>query len=919
MQRILNRQVALSIRSEERLLLEILNSNFTHNNRAVFVDMHSKANGDSSVNISNCEFTGNIAGGPGGAIFLHQTLGTLRTSVKYCEFYSNWALHLYGDEVYEDTDKGKETVQVTDDITQVSGNGGAIAVHTVPTVSKSHIQITESIFTANTAETYGGTLYIGPYVRAIISNSSLTNIEREEFLGESREIRPYIGDIVESRGNMVMRDNTFRVSSANESVPVLSYRASEEGAHMESYQTNLICPDGYHSHTVSTYVALSRKKKTIDTLLLYCRPCSFAKYSLVGAHLTMDNLNFTYIVNSTCHKCPYGALCNDNIKAKANFWGEEYDNEVDMYLCPEDYCCPDAHCTTFDKCAFNRTGRLCGKCKDGYSESLYSAECIPHDECTYVSIFWVILAVYGCAYVIFFLLEEEWQLLLHSFTTWLQLMFFHYLFKCRRGAKRVHRAVSVRRKSTTINSKTKVDNSTNEKPDTGGTDDDDEEEDAEDAHSAYLSIFMYYVQIPSLLRISIFYENEDRIRPLEDLLSGIKSAVSFNSYGIKYTTCIMKDITVIYKVAMRFAFVVYLFIVLIVIYLLVKPFCCAIQPRKRFAVCRKSSPFDAKFITAFVSLLLYTYQYLAENSMAMLRCIDVKTVNSSVLYLDANITCYQPWQFVVITFVCIYVIPFAVVLAIAPDLLRRHLIKVPVFIVSLFLPLFSGPYLGYLFITRRQKDRHLRLTKTVVLDDGTIIRAPKKEKEKRDTATLVSRLLSEPYKNKFAWGICWEGVVALRRLLLIVIATFNTSIIFRHLLLVLGCQIALLMQLAVRPFVRRACNIAETLSLTVLLLISIMNFLKSSYFQSGEVPDPTTDKIFFIYDWIEALLLGVVPLGIIGLLILSLLAWPVQKCLGGLCNIKCRNAPRYSSTGEAPETNIANGNNSNTVNSITSC
>ena len=162
-------------------------------------------------------------------------------------------------------------------------------------------------------------------------------------------------------------------------MPVSSYRASEE--YMDLDHTDFICPDGYHIHTVSTFVALSKTKKPIDTLLLYCFPCTEGSYSLVDSHIIMHNLNMTYVRNSTCLSCPYGAICDSTVVAKANFWGDKYEDEISMYLCP--------------------AGRLCGQCKDGYSESLYSAKCILNEECTYASIFWIMLGLYGFIYVTF--------------------------------------------------------------------------------------------------------------------------------------------------------------------------------------------------------------------------------------------------------------------------------------------------------------------------------------------------------------------------------------------------------------------------------------------------------------------------------------------------------------------------------------
>ena len=76
-----------------------------------------------------------------------------------------------------------------------------------------------------------------------------------------------------------------------------------------------------------------------------------------------------------------------------------------------------------------------------------------------------------------------------------------------------------------------------------------------------------------------------------------------------------------------------------------------------------SSTLNAKFAAAIVSLLLYTYQYFAENGFIMLKCINLESESKPALYLDAHVSCYESWQYAVIVFVCVYVIPFTIVIS----------------------------------------------------------------------------------------------------------------------------------------------------------------------------------------------------------------------------------------------------------------
>ena len=76
-----------------------------------------------------------------------------------------------------------------------------------------------------------------------------------------------------------------------------------------------------------------------------------------------------------CHECPWGGggggICNDSVRAKPNHWGLVKDNKIFFFGCPNSYCCSKTHCEGINKCATHRTGILCGRCKEGYSDALF--------------------------------------------------------------------------------------------------------------------------------------------------------------------------------------------------------------------------------------------------------------------------------------------------------------------------------------------------------------------------------------------------------------------------------------------------------------------------------------------------------------------------------------------------------------------
>ena len=670
---------------------------------------------------------------------------------------------------------------------------------------------------------HGGTLYLSPYVRGILENNIFENVLTKH----DQTVRPRLGDVMELRGSMQFTKNTIRAQTAIKSVPIISYRASDIGSFLESDDVEVSCPVGYDVQVISTFIVLSRKRKPVETLWIHCTPCDEAMYSLTHAQVVINNLDVHRVSEAHCKRCPYGAHCHIDVKAKANFWGESHNNEVAMYLCPEEYCCQDLVCSTYDICAPHREGILCGQCEQGYSESLFSAKCIKNEECTYATTFWLVIVLYGLLYVVFFILEEEWGIFLGNFTSWLKSKMC--LFMARQ-------------------------------PGTSASDED-------DVVGAYLSIFMYYIQVPNILKISILYRHNTGQHPLHELVNTVQSVFSFNTFGIHLKTCILEGVTAVFKIWIKLAFVFYLFVALVLMFLIVKPISRSINTKRKKSLFSGSSPLNAKFLAAFISLLLYTYQYLAENSFSMLKCLDITSINSSVLLIDASVVCYESWQFGVIVFVSIYVIPFGFVLTLAPNLLGRNVIGIRLFITSMFIPLFCIPIVLLRFI---------RYHRSIDFKQG---------RPASSARVLVSRLLSDPYRGDICWGICWEGVITLRRLLLILIATFTSSILLRHILLYAACQIILIIQLLLKPFRKRSCNRFEVLSLTVLTIVSVMNLVKAAYFQSGEIPDPGVEKIFEAYDWAEAVLFGMLPLVVIGIaavcILLRILTLPLRACRMG--------------------------------------
>ena len=405
---------------------------------------------------------------------------------------------------------------------------------------------------------------------------------------------------------------------------------------------------------------------------------------------------------------------------------------------------------------------------------------------------------------------------------------------------------------------------------------------------AYLTIFMYYVQVPALLKISILYD-DGRKEPLEAIQSNIASVFTFDSFGLSFNTCLFDNVTPVVKVALRSAFIGYLFVTLVLLLMigLLMRLCGygrgEEQPRPNRARappvpgsrdsehrgCWPTSiPVGSRFISAFIALILYTYEYISENGFLLLKCVHIKSIDQEVMFIDGNQHCYQEWQYVVIVFVCVYVLPMFAVVAIAPVLLRERKIKVVVFVFSLIFPLLFLPMLIFLFV----RDRKYLVSHSV--DD--------KNYKKDGAVQTVVHLIAEPYRLNELGGFCWEGIIILRRLILVAIATLINSVITRHILLVFACLFALISHNRIKPFTKKSCNFLESISLFIMLCIAVMSLVKGVYFDSGEVPLGVANTLLLVYDYIEIIFISIIPslilLFIVLCILIRLLALPFEFC-----------------------------------------
>ncbi len=182
------------------------------------------------------------------------------------------------------------------------------------------------------------------------------------------------------------------------------------------------CPLWYnHNFEFRTEIASNFKQRNysstqaITNLRYECGVCSESYYTTLPRKNKISffpNIStFNETSKSLCKSCPYGAHCSGNsVVARPNFWGYYHEGELLFQQCPKQHCCSgndESLCSAYNSCTGNRTGALCGACKEGLSVSILSGECIPNSKCGDDHWFWLLAFLMMLAYTIWYTFKDD--------------------------------------------------------------------------------------------------------------------------------------------------------------------------------------------------------------------------------------------------------------------------------------------------------------------------------------------------------------------------------------------------------------------------------------------------------------------------------------------------------------------------------
>ena len=368
----------------------------------------------------------------------------------------------------------------------------------------------------------------------------------------------------------------------------------------------------------------------------------------------------------------------------------------------------------------------------------------------------------------------------------------------------------------------------------------------------YLKIVFYYYQVANMLLISTstgIVLSTYFARPIMDLFNFQQS------FGDEGKVCPLIGLTAVTKQLLKASEVFATLFFVLVFY--------AIHVVYNYSKGHQI-PNICPYLGAVMEALLLGYSTLTSVSFKLLSCVSLG-VHGNVLFIDGNISCYQWWQYLLGTFIIVFAVPFTVLLAWGSVKLFSGTVTIRGLVLGCIFPLPVLLYwlFSFLCYSAVQYNEH-------------------------DEALAVKRALYGPFrepKDGKKGTVYWESILIARRLVLIVLHTFVIDMHARFLIMSFVCMIILCIHLIVQPFRRNSANILESCSLLSLVVIATINTYKASFISVGVEPSgPTSEVVGYLSQWIEVVLLGIVPLGFLVLVFLFVLS-QIVHALYYCCNL----------------------------------
>ena len=272
-------------------------------------------------------------------------------------------------------------------------------------------------------------------------------------------------------------------------------------------------------------------------------------------------------------------------------------------------------------------------------------------------------------------------------------------------------------------------------------------------------------------------------------------------------------------------------------------------------ITRNQKPSLFHYMAVIIEELLLGYERLAETCLKLMTSVSIGS--EMRLFIDANVTCMQWWQYLVLACIAVFIVPFIIVLYFGSSKLYKASITATEFLAACVLPL---PFLVYWLRKKAQKQpgNESLEAKVVNKDVMEVLHGPFRPPKSDDKGTLY-----------------WESVLIGQRFILLACHSFITSPMLRMIAMATACTLIALHHVSKNPFRDPMANGAETLSLTALIVISIINLTNATLISFGITITGPYKYYLETMEWFEVGALAAVPVTL-SVLVIGAILLPIR-------------------------------------------
>lgn len=747
-----------------------------------------KVTSKAKISLINNKFENNIAVHEGGAVHLNAYHANMESNI----FRNNFV----NPSIYRTIIPAAKSKFYAS-----SKDGGAVW-------NSGNLTILKCSFFDNTAPAFGGSVY---HTSSRRGNYALS--VKDSVINGSKTNLSYVGSLVYSNALLSLQNTRLNVLAAKNYGSVLYYydvvnTEDQQGSHLLNF--TLVCPPNYKLSTEK----IDDRFGNFFSLIYFCSVCDKGTYSLEYEYeiFNSKDKNVSTRNTITCHPCPTGAICNYGIICNDNFYGYvDKKNQTQFIQCPPSYCCSryGNNCTSYDTCAYNRHGMLCGRCINGYSENLLSPGCVENQKCGQIW-FWILLLSFASCYLITIIYLKDIT------------KFFKKILKSEKETVRSNRELLIPR-TASMSSESLLEDELGTELDAPQQISYNEEKNTF-TFSGILKIVLFFYQVELLLHVNAASKQHFKMftfwKDLAISIFNVKPSFRHNMLVL----CPLPNLDAVTKELVKLLFIGCIFGILLIVFIVChvlsinwKKHDPSQEQNERkvevidvFVSLYEQIPFKLRLKCGFLQLLLFCYTPITTSMFQFMNCVHIN--DSKHLYMNAEVKCFTWWQYLNGFILCMWILPFCLVLYWNITLLKECKIRPNEFLKALMFP----PLVLIYFIKSKIYREHGFLSM----------------KEARDSRHLL-QVFSEPFRHKYAK---WEGMILLRRVILTILYVFIINPVVRLYMMFFFLTVFLLDHLRIQPYKGKFLNWLETISLILLNCFAAVNLFWAESYMYDVVP-----------------------------------------------------------------------------------